>query len=887
MDPSIMKLFEEDEDETMHSGADVEALTAALNRDIEGDKSVSNAALSQGNNHNLGQLPLWQTPNHDENVNCQNQQDVNVTQHQELNSAVKALNKHASSSENQLLQTDSSKELSSVPLQQKQPQDKFLQRQQQNSNVIVQEQNRTQDPSTLSQYLRSQKMNTHQTGTTTQANNASKNGKQVPFAMLFPVIEPLLDKDKAMQLRTIYSRLKQNEISKDAFVKHMRGLVGDHMLKLAIVRLQEQDHRSSSVPPNQFASHSQVPAQQQQIKMPAVAAKSHSFVQLNQKGLNSPVDPSGPSSAAQTFSDSSNMAMDSNAHVLRDIKQERERPFPIQGLNKQQQHIQFPPSFPPYGTTGSNYHQYGGGNIHSSAQSLKQQSQNMQARHVTARPGAGTVQSMGLPKYEKQNSVTEPMRLQGGKFSHSANLSKVLQNSVHRQSSLNQEQSNNGLISGHYVKQEQTDQANEQQKPRLSSSQGISSAQFEQGNASRNLGDTSITMQQSRMGFSTSTDIIPCNGSISSSRTQLDSSSSLSSATPSVGPGNIAKTPMKRANIGLEKTSESPGVEPLQQNKKQKVSHSDQSIEQLNDVTAVSGVNLREEEEQLFSGPKEDSRVSEASRRVVQEEEEKLIFQIFPLQKKMAEIMRKWGLKNIGNDVERCLSLSLEERLRALISNLLRLSKQRADMEKPRHRTIVTSDVRQQIIAINRKAREEWNKKQGDSEKSQGVIDTEGNTRVEGDKEKDYTHARPLKANKEDDDKMRTTAANVAARAAVGGDDKMSKWQLMAEARQKRGGVDSALSSYPGKEVNRKLVSTPVKTARDKQDSEKRSRATTLATSGVIRKYGKTQAMSQPGVPHNISVKDVIAVLEREPQTSKSMLIHRLYEKVHTDAICN
>ncbi|XP_074369942.1 transcription initiation factor TFIID subunit 4b-like isoform X5 [Apium graveolens] len=821
MDPSIMKLFEEDEDETMHSGADVEALTAALNRDIEGDKSVSNAAaLSQGNNHNLGQLPLWQTPNHDENVNCQNQQDVNVTQHQELNSAVKALNKHASSSENQLLQTDSSKELSSVPLQQKQPQDKFLQRQQQNSNVIVQEQNRTQDPSTLSQYLRSQKMNTHQTGTTTQANNASKNGKQVPFAMLFPVIEPLLDKDKAMQLRTIYSRLKQNEISKDAFVKHMRGLVGDHMLKLAIVRLQEQDHRSSSVPPNQFASHSQVPAQQQQIKMPAVAAKSHSFVQLNQKGLNSPVDPSGPSSAAQTFSDSSNMAMDSNAHVLRDIKQERERPFPIQGLNKQQQHIQFPPSFPPYGTTGSNYHQYGGGNIHSSAQSLKQQSQNMQARHVTARPGAGTVQSMGLPKYEKQNSVTEPMRLQGGKFSHSANLSKVLQNSVHRQSSLNQEQSNNGLISGHYVKQEQTDQANEQQKPRLSSSQGISSAQFEQGNASRNLGDTSITMQQSRMGFSTSTDIIPCNGSISSSRTQLDSSSS-------------------------------------------------------------------EEEEQLFSGPKEDSRVSEASRRVVQEEEEKLIFQIFPLQKKMAEIMRKWGLKNIGNDVERCLSLSLEERLRALISNLLRLSKQRADMEKPRHRTIVTSDVRQQIIAINRKAREEWNKKQGDSEKSQGVIDTEGNTRVEGDKEKDYTHARPLKANKEDDDKMRTTAANVAARAAVGGDDKMSKWQLMAEARQKRGGVDSALSSYPGKEVNRKLVSTPVKTARDKQDSEKRSRATTLATSGVIRKYGKTQAMSQPGVPHNISVKDVIAVLEREPQTSKSMLIHRLYEKVHTDAICN
>ncbi|KAK1405647.1 RST domain-containing protein [Heracleum sosnowskyi] len=868
MDPSIMKLLEEDEDETMHSGADVEAFTAALNRDIEGGCSVSNnAALSQGYNHNSGQLfPPWQTSNHDEIVSCQNQQDVNVSQHQELHSAVKALNQHGSSSENQLQQSDSSKELCSITLHQKQPQINFPQQQQQsphvsqssniqsseNSNVVVQEQNRKQDLSTLSQYLRSQKMNTQQTGATTQANNSPKNGKQVPFAMLFPVIEPLLDKDKAMQLRTLYSRLKQNEISKDAFVKHMRGLVGDHMLRLAVVRLQEQGPRSSSVSPNQVASHSQVPAQQQHIKMPAVGAKQfsdpHSFAQLNQKGLNSPVDASGPS-AAQAFSDSSNKAMDNNSH---NIKQERERPFPIQGLNKQQQHIQFPPSFPPYGTTGSNFHQYGGGNMSSSVQSL-QQPQNMQARQGTARPGAGTVQSMGLPKYEKQNSVTEPMRLQAG----------------------------------HYVKQEPVDQANEQRKPRLSSSQGVSS---EQGYVSGNLGDESTEMQQSRMGFSTSTGVMPSNGSLSSIRTQLDSSSSLgaqlSSATPSVGPGSIAKKPMKRSIVDFKKPSESPGTEPLQQNKKQKVSHSDQSIEQLNDVTAVSGVNLREEEEQLFSGPKEDSRVSEASRRVVQEEEEKLIFQKVPLQKKMAEIMKKWGLKHIGNDVERCLSLSVEERLRALISNLLRLSKQRVDMEKPKHRTIVTSDVRQQIIAMNCKAREEWNKKQGDSEKSQGVNDTEGNTRVEGDKEKDDTRARPIKANKEDD-KMRTTAANVAARAAVGGDDKMSKWQLMAEARQKReGGVDSALSSHPGKEVNRKLVSTPVKSARDNQDSEKRSQSTIGAASGVIRKHGKTQAMSQPGVPRNISVKDVIAVLERDPQTSKSTLIHRLYEKVHTGAIC-
>ena len=74
---------------------------------------------------------------------------------------------------------------------------------------------------------------------------------------------------------------------------------------------------------------------------------------------------------------------------------------------------------------------------------------------------------------------------------------------------------------------------------------------------------------------------------------------------------------------------------------------------------------------------------------------------------------------------------------------------------------------------------------------------------------------------------MRTTAANVAARAAVGGDDMLSKWQLMAEqARQKReGGTDAASGSQPGKDVNRKTSSTPGRATKDNQETEKRSGA--------------------------------------------------------------
>ncbi|KAH9670530.1 hypothetical protein KPL70_017020 [Citrus sinensis] len=76
----------------------------------------------------------------------------------------------------------------------------------------------------------------------------------------------------------------------------------------------------------------------------------------------------------------------------------------------------------------------------------------------------------------------------------------------------------------------------------------------------------------------------------------------------------------------------------------------------------------------------------------------------------------------------------------------------------------------------------------------------------DGEKEKDDGRIKSVKVNKEEDNKMRTTAANVAARAAVGGGDMFSKWQLMAEqARQKReGGTDMASGSQAGKDTNRK-----------------------------------------------------------------------------------
>ncbi|XP_057469900.1 transcription initiation factor TFIID subunit 4b-like isoform X2 [Actinidia eriantha] len=928
MDPSIMKFLEEDEDETMHSGADVEAFTAALNRDIEGDTPTSQPSDSDSrSNPSSSQLfPQWQSSSQDENANGQNQQVLNGSQQQEQGP------------ENRNHQTDTSQNPIGIHLQQKQPKDECQQRKveqniihfsqttgMQNSetnSVHIRESDRAHNPESESPYPKLQKMNNQQAMAADQTMNPMTRGKQVPFALLLPVLLPQLDKDRGMQLHTVYTKLKKNEITKDTFVRHMRAIVGDQMLKMAVYKLQAQGARNSQTGPNQLSVQSQASAQPQQGNVP------QSFAQFHQRGVTSSADVSHiPSSSAQLNTYSSNAIMDNNGQISREIErksdshgisasqmpssslshinQERLRPTtPLQGLSKQQQqHLHFSQtSFPIDGSPGGNYHPFSGANVSTSAPSLKQQPHDSQMRQGPVHQSIGATQLgistqvmnvLSAPKFERQN---EPKRGQVGTLPHVTSNSALPHNSVHWQPSTGKEQKNGALSSMTYVKQEPVDQGSEQQlKSRLSFPQGLSSfnsVQVEHGNE-----DEALEIQSSRTGFSTSTSMMPSNSVSSSMMTQLDPSISLNSRIPSatfpVGPGNNAKTPPKKPSIGQKKPLESLGSSPPLSSKKQKISGalSDQSIEQLNDVAAVSGVNIREEEEQLLSGPKEDSRVSEASRRVVQEEEERLILQKIPLQKKLAEIISKCGLKCISNDVERCLSLCVEERMHGLISNLIRLSKQRVDVEKPRHRTVITSDIQQQIMTMNQKAREEWDKKQTEAEKLQNPDDLEGSAGVDGDKatyDLRLKSLKDLKANKEEDDKMRTTAANVAARAAVGGDDMLSKWQLMAEqARQKReGGIDVASGSQAGKDVSHKPLSTSGKNERDNQEAEKRGQPTASMTSGLSRKSARNQVMmSQPKVTRSISIKDVIAVLEREPQMSKTTLIYRLHEKTRADAV--
>ncbi|KAK8962268.1 hypothetical protein KSP40_PGU009163 [Platanthera guangdongensis] len=708
-----------------------------------------------------------------------------------------------------------------------------------------------------------------------------KNIPSIPFHMLIPILRPHLDKDRSMQVHTIFSKLRTNEVSKDDFLRVVRNIVGDQMLRQAAQKLQMQlqAHASRQMNPNLYSLQ-------------------------NQKGQKSPPrQPHVPSSAFQRQTESCFPTLDNSIQKTREVdsksdgkamhtcqtlsvglnaaNQERGSAMAsLQAVNKLPQHAQVPQSsFPMYGTTPSNFHSHPYPRPSISAQVPPQKlqgqvSQTRQALHAQgiAATQLGSSQLMGvahMPKYEIQNNGNESKRMHGGSLASHVLPQQSLGALLPYQ---NNEQCSTSMMS--LVKPEVMDLIFE---PLGKSLTAPESSSFGIGDIEQNV------QQSSRMGFSTP--ITAVGNHTSGTAPTGDGTTQISSSTPLLVSGITAKTPLKKTSVGQKKPLEAAGTSPPS-SKKQKTTGAfhDQSIDQLNDVTAVSGVNLREEEEQLLCAPKEESRASEASRRVVQEEEERLVLQRGSLQKKLAEITSKCGLKSIGGDVERCLSMCVEERLRGLVSYLIKLSKQRVDSERARHQFVVTSDVGRQILSINKKIKDDWDKKQvEEAEKLKKVNDAEGKMVGEAEdreKEKERDELRPkattTKANKEEDDKMRTTAANVAARAAVGGDDMLSKWQLMAEqARQKREGLDVSSWSHSAKTASNKA--TPSFRRLEQLESEKK---------GGNRKSLRNQAgMPQHHikVPHHISVKDVISALEREPQMAKSSLLYRLYERKPAD----
>ncbi|ANM57725.1 TBP-associated factor 4B [Arabidopsis thaliana] len=611
----------------------------------------------------------------------------------------------------------------------------------------------------------------------------------------------------------LHYKLKRKELTMEEFMRQLRDLVGDQIIRSVISQLPQLKPGNMGIKVPGRSNHDKV------SKSAEFTAQESDPREVHVNQLSSTT--SGTLNSSTT----------------------------VQGLNKHpEQHMQLPSSSFHMDTKSGSLNPYPGTNVTSPGSSSRAKLPDFQHRENNQNvgiasvggPTKSTINMTTVPKFERPTFVNGPSRVQDGPISDFPKNSSFPLYSAPWQGSVTKDHTVGPSSSVIHVEHKLIDQSFEQaHKPRYLVQQGVTNVPLKQKNAIPISSNDDLEKQSSKMGLFTST--TSASSVFPSMTTQLDSSTMVNMPAPSETIpkiANVTVTP-KMPSVGQKKPLEALGSSLPPSRKKQKIcgTSSDESIEKFNDVTAVSGINLREEEKQLLdSGPKKNDRVSKAYRRLVHGEEERTLLQKIPLQRKLTEIMGKSGLKHIDHDVERCLSLCVEERMRGLLFNIIRISKQRTDAEKCRNRTFITSDIRKEINEMNQKVKEEWEKKHSGEEKNK-----------ENDTEKEDQRSNEVKANKKDEDKERAKAANVAVRAAVGGDDRFSKWKLMAEARQR---------SSPGPGRNSKKLSGGTQ-------------------------FGKNQGL--PKVVRSISVKDVIAVVEKEPQMSRSTLLYRVYNRICSD----
>ncbi|CAF1972489.1 unnamed protein product [Brassica napus] len=834
MDPSLLKLLEEDdEDESMHSKEDVDAFQASLIREIEGGNHSWSQQFAAWNNGitqdaNTNKLHILESTQMKE----QQQQSVLGSQDRELKPEDESPVQHNHNLPQYHLQPGG---LSENPSHVPQASDL----QSRNNSVSTEPEN----PQPL--YMKLQSISVQRAhGLEQPVGSVNLGPTQLQVGELFRLLRPQVDKDRGTQLNTLFYKFKSNEVTKESFLRQARNILGERMILWAVRKLQQQVSSSFGISflcrsSNNFhvgsvsmislvkiepciCKLSQEKPRKSSRKLIMVTTKSQErhvrakffisrfyqiaptmishgfpdlilpyFSQLDLKIKGSVYElgnkgvkvPDGPNHCREPFTSADQSLIQSLTEGISAKKSD---------------------------TCGSHDNQ-----LHSTSSDTLSSSASVHGLHNSERPV----------------SVNGPAMVHGGHIFPNQNNSSLPLNPAPCQGSVTKDQTMSNDQTVAHVKQKLTDQSFDQvRKPCPVVRQDVSNVPMEQRNGNPRRSDDDLLKQSSEMVLSAPT--THANFASPSVKTQLDSSTMVNFSAPAatILPGTIVRTTQ-----GQKKTLEAQGSSLPPLSKRQKLCETSLagSDKKFNDVTELSGINLMEEERELLSSlPKKDSRVFKSLRRVVHEEEGRTILQKVPLQRKLAEIMAKSGIKHIKDDVERCLSLCVEERMRVLLSNIIRTSKQRTNPEKCRNRICITSDIRKQINEMNQKEKDEQERKHGGEEK------------LKNDTAKEDKRSEQVKADKEQAEK-RAKAANDAALASVGGDNVFSKWKLMAEARQK-------------------------------PSSETRRNAKKLSGG---QRLGKKNHGS-PKVVRSISVKDVIAVVEKEPQMSRSTLLYRLYDRI-------
>ncbi|KAL5972694.1 hypothetical protein ACLOJK_039499 [Asimina triloba] len=613
-------------DENAHSGKDVEALTAALNRDIEGGTSVSQTMdsnkgiLSNGTSSFLthGQA---QTCSQEDSF-CQDEEPKEHLQPDEQRLSGMQILLQGPSMAILPKQVSNSPRTDQLLLQHKQSWDDQQGQKPEENSVQVSKENNTQlsekkpvehaeedilklqSSGNQSQQSKIQQSHNEKAPETNQPNKPMgeiRANYNVPFGSLIPILIQQIEKDREMQLLATFTRLRG--VLDRAQVQAPQNL----QVGLGLLKLQSQTSSQLLTAPSSSGQQLAEAKLFSQVDAPIV----------HQKESIAPAHPSYmPVSAAEMQKDAGNSAQENNAQKFREVEhlsdvQVSQTPTSVSMIEAKR-------------------------DMEPSASSVHTVTKQQRSSHspvpwymddsskYTANPSSRPSTSLTAASINSPTEVPQSRRVQ-----HS-------QGTVPMQSGA--ADSKNEINMRHHDLRSATNDSNK--------NSSLGAVHFGQGSTALGPSNNDAAEKQAtRIGIPTTHMMTThqISGTMSKQAEHMMQynlmRSQNASATTTVGTGTSMRMPSKRP-FASQKPVESFGTPATQSSKKQKLSgvSPNESIDHLNDVTAVSGVNLREEEEQLLSAHKEDSVASEGIRRTVQVEEERMILQKVPLQKKLSEI---------------------------------------------------------------------------------------------------------------------------------------------------------------------------------------------------------------------------------------------------------
>jgi len=280
-------------------------------------------------------------------------------------------------------------------------------------------------------------------------------------------------------------------------------------------------------------------------------------------------------------------------------------------------------------------------------------------------------------------------------------------------------------------------------------------------------------------------------------------------------------------------------------------------IENVLDVTLAGGVDvgaevqgMQDELENLRNSTEEQLARERAIEQMKQEE---LILDFEVLSQKVQGIVKRKGLnENVDVEVLRCLSYAAEWRLRGLLHAMIRYSQHRLELGRSHYKTEETSNNRRLVSAIEKRERDR-HEQQAEEKRKALLADAKKRKKTEDEELQKLRDEAKL----QEEERIRASKTNAVALAATGAVNYSARWAAMlakpkADPKAKTSGAGGA------------------------QASEAAANNATAGNEDVGAKLSAAQ-----GAQRTITLRDCLAFLERDPPTSKSQLLYKVYANAY------